>query len=531
MVRISVTDGWGNEIRHILGKSLSNHYKAFCTGLGVTMLLQSSSATALLAASFSGKGIVTTASALAIILGADVGTTLVAQILTFDLSALSPILIAFGTILVLASNGGRKRDIGQLVLGIGIMLLALKLILAASLPMREAEIIREIFAALSEDLILAVLFAMILAWLAHSSLATVLLIITMASSNIMDISVAFAFILGANFGGALPPFIATLGANRVTRQPPLGNLIFRICGVLIVLPFTELITLQLEPLAISDAHQIANFHMFFNIGLAILFFPLINTMARLTERLLPEDQEEPEAVKPRFLDTGAFETPRVALVNAEREAIRMGEVVEDMLRSAFTALKTNDVELTKKTREMDKVVNRFHDDIKLYLTSLARESMTEPESKRCIHIINFATSLEHIGDIIAVDLIHNISKKKVIPRAKLSQQDRDDIDSLYYRVLVVFQLSINVFTSGDTPMARQLLAKKHKVSRHEQELVIKHLNKLRDEVTYDPKLSALQLDILRDLKRINSHLTLVAYPILEAAGQLRSRLVTVSTCR
>lgn len=524
MVRISVTDGWGNEIRHVLGKSLSNHYKALCTGLGVTMLLQSSSATALLTASFSGQGILTTASALAIILGADVGTTLVAQLLTFDLSALSPALIAIGMIFFTFSKGGRTRDIGQLLLGLGMMLLALKLILAASVPMREATIVQQIFVALSADLFLAVLFAAILAWVAHSSLATVLLIITLASSNSLDISVACAFVLGANIGGALPPFVATLGANRSARQPPLGNLIFRICGVLIVLPFIDLIAPQLSSLGDDYPRQIANFHMFFNIGLVVLFFPMINYMAKLTNRLLPEDKAEPEDIKPKHLDSNAFATPMEALANAEREVLHMADVVEQMLANAFEALKNNDSGLIQKTREMDKIVNLFHDDIKFYLTSLAREPMSEKESKRCIEIINFSTCLEHVGDIIAIDLMHNILKKKVTPRATMSQQDRDDIDSLYQRVLMAFQLSINVFTSGDIPMARQLLAKKHKVSKHEKELVIKHLNKLRDEVAYDPKLSALQLDILRDLKRISSNLSLVAYPILEAAGQLRSRL-------
>ena len=529
MVRIAVIEGWGNDVRRLLGKSLSNHYNAFCTGLGVTMLLQSSSATALLTSSFSGQGMLTTASALAVILGADVGTTLVAQILTFDLSALSPILVALGVVFYTYAKGGRVKDFGRLMLGIGMMLLALKLILAASMPMRESVIVQQIFVALGEDLILAVVFAAILAWAAHSSLATVLLIITLASTSALDISVAFAFILGANIGGALPPFIATLGASRSARQPPLGNLLFRICGVIIVLPLVEIIAQWLSLWDISQARLIANFHMFFNIALVIIFFPLIDRMANLTARLLPEDPEESEAIKPKHLDINALETPLVAIVNAEHEVLRMAEVVERMLRNAFVALKKNDFVLAQKTKEMDKIVNLFDDEIKRYLTALTREALTEKEGRRCIEIINFTTNLEHVGDIISVDLIHNISQKKVVPRAKMSLQDRDDINNLYQPVLKSLQLSINVFSSGDITMARQLLANKYKVVKREKELVISHLNKLRDEVTYDSKLSASQLDILRDLKRINYHLTSVAYPILEAAGELRTRLRSIKT--
>ena len=521
-VRIGISESWGSEIRSALGASLNNRFKAFLSGLGVTMLLQSSSATALLTSSFSGQGILTTATALAVLLGADVGTTLVAQILTFDLSALSPVMIALGVAMFTYSTGGRARDIGRLLLGIGMMLLALKLIVAASLPMRESVIIQQIFVALGEDLVLAVLFAAIIAWASHSSLATVLLIIALASTNSLDITVAFTFVLGANIGSAIPPFIATLGANRTARQPPLGNLLFRICGVVITLPFIDMIADQLSLLEISNARQIANFHMLFNLALAIVFFPLIDRMVSLTERLIPKDAAVVDEMKPRELDRSAFETPLVALVNAEREVLRMGEVVERMLRNAFIALKKNDNELARKTREMDQLTNQIYDSVKRYLTALARETLGEKESRRCTEILSFATNLEHIGDIISGDLVHNILSKKVVTRSKMSLQDREDINNLYQPILVSFQLSLSVFTSGDVQMARQLLAKKYKFIKREKKAVLNHLEKLRDDATYDSRLSALQLDVLRDLRRINSYQTAVAYPILEEAGQLRS---------
>ena len=524
MVRIGISEGWGSEIRGALGASLNNRFNAFLSGLGITMLLQSSSATALLTSSFSGQGILTTATALTILLGADVGTTLVAQILTFDFSALSPMLVAIGVALFTYSPGGRTRDVGRLLLGLGMMLLALKLIVAASLPMRESVIIQQIFVALGEDLVLAVIFGAIIAWASHSSLATVLLIITLASTNVLDTTVAFTFVLGANIGGAIPPFIATLGANRAARQPPLGNLLFRICGVVVILPFIGVIANQLAPLEVDNARQIANFHMFFNIALAIIFFPLIGRMVALTEKMIAEDDTTSEQMVARDLDRGAFETPLVALLNAEREVLRMGEVVERMLRNTFIALKKNDTELAWQTREMDDTVNEFYDGIKRYLTSLARETLGEKESRRCNEILSFATNLEHIGDIISVDLIHNIVQKKLSTRSKMSLQDREDIDNLYEPVLSAFQLSLSVFTSNDVSMARTLLARKYKFVKREKKAVLNHLEKIRVDADYDSGLSAMQLDVLRDLKRINSHLASVAYPILEAAGQLRSPL-------
>jgi len=202
----------------------------------------------------------------------------------------------------------------------------------------------------------------------------------------------------------------------------------------------------------------------------------------------------------------------------------MGEVVEQMLRKTFTALKRNDTALAGQSREMDAVVNEFYDNVKRYLTALARETPGEKESQRCNEILSYATNLEHVGDIISDDLIQNILQKKLETRRKISLQDREDINGLYQPVLESFQLSLSVFTSGDTAMARTLLARKYKFTKREKKAVLNHLQKIREDADYDSELSAMQLDVLRDLKRIHSHLAAVAYPILEKAGQLRSPL-------
>ncbi len=380
------------------------------------------------------------------------------------------------------------------------------------------------FSSLGDDLILAVIVAAIAAWLAHSGLATVLLIITLAGSGVLEPDVAFAFVLGANIGSAIPAIVATLGANSIARRPPLGNLIFRVCGVLMVLPMVGFLAQWLAQSDLNIARQIANFHMFFNIGLSILFLPFINQMATLTQKMLPDEEKDSDQLRPMHLDKSAFLTPLVALVNAEREVLRMGEMVERMFRNTFVALKKNDVDLAKSTREIDQVVNQFFEEIKFYLISLSRESLGEKESKRSNEIMAYATSLETIGNIISREMIDNLLRKKIHTGTKMSLKDREAINVLYQPVLKSFNLSLNVFSSGDITMARLLLAKKYKIIKLEKQGVVNHLKNLREYNTYDPNLSALQLDVIRDLKRINWHLSALAYPILEAAGQLRSRL-------
>lgn len=521
-MRIGVQDGWGSEIRTFLGKSLGNRFSAFFSGVGVTVLLQSSSATALLTASFSGQGLLSTMPALALLLGADVGTTLVAQLLTFDLSVLSPALVTFGVALFTYSKGGRMRDLGRALLGLGLMLLALRLIVDASSPMRDSAVVQTLLGALGSDVILATVVAALIAWAAHSSLATVLLVISLAGTGVIELPLAFVLVLGANVGGAIPPLMATMRAEPEARRPPLGNMLFRLTGVVIALPLISFFVEWMPVIGEDSARQIANFHTVFNLALAIAFLPLVGTMTKITESIFPKEDKKESEFKPMYLDRSALDTPPVALVNAERDALRMGEMVERMFRNAFIALKKNDKDLARDTHQLDDVIDDFYEQIKRYLIKLSRESLGETDSQRCSEILTFTTNLEHIGDIIAVNMIDNIVRKKVNPGSKMSLQDREDINSLYHPVLENFRLSLGVFMSGNVDMARQLVARKYKFSKLERNATKNHLKKIKADVTYNPELSAMQLDVLRDLKRVNSHLVAVAYPILDNAGLLRS---------
>lgn len=524
MVRTGVTRAWGGEVRRFLGWSLSNRLKAFFAGLGVTVLLQSSSATSLLAASFAGQGLMATAPALAVVLGADVGTTLVAQALSFDFSLLSPILLTIGVVLFLNASGGTKRDVGRLVVGLGLMLLALKLIVAASASLREAPLAQAALASLEGDPILAVIFAAVIAWISHSSLATVLLIISLVTAGVVPLLVGFALVLGANIGGALPPLVATLASAPEARRPPLGNFLFRLIGVVVTLPFLAGVVSLMPLLGESGVRQIANFHTVFNICLAIVFLPLVGLMARLTKLLIAARPNDESEIKPIYLDKSALDTPAVALANASRETLRMGEVLERMFRDSSVAIKKNDQDLAKRTAMVDDIIDDFYGQIRRYLTLLSREPLGEEDSEGCSNILNFTTNLEHVGDIISVHLLDYIVRKKIKDHPALPPADQDLIDRMHAPVFESFNLAFGVFMSGDPAMARQLLARKAVFRRLERQLMKNQLDFLQ-EGGHRSELTEVHLDVLRDLKRINSHLTSVAYPILEKTGQLRdSRL-------
>ena len=525
MVRTGILRAFGADVRRWLGRSTRSWPGAFAMGLGITGLLQSSTATAMLAVSFAARGLVAVAPALAIMLGADVGSTLVVQVLSFDIAWLAPVLILAGVICFMAGKVPRARQIGRIILGLGLLLLSLQLIVGASEPLRESAALQSILQPLAADPILAVVLAAGLAWVAHSSVATVLLIMSLAMTGVLPLELAFALVLGANVGSGLIPFVLTLKSEPQARRIPLGNLLFRALGVAAVLPVIDVAAPYIAALGAEPARQIANFHTAFNLALAAVFLPLVGVMAGVTERLLPAREDAGAAARrPRHLDETAIDTPPVALACATREVMRMADIVETMLRETIEVFRNDDEALLERLSDLDDDVDELHEAIKLYLTQVSRNVLDEADSKRCIEIITFTTNLEHIGDIVEKNLLE-LAHKKIRNRQHFSDEGWRELSELHARVLQNMQLAMSVFVSGDVATARKLLAEKERLRDLEREAGELHLKRLREGNIESIETSALHLDMLRDMKRVNSHLTAVAYPILEASGELReSRL-------
>ena len=526
MVRTGIMRAYGPELRRLIGRTTRTRLSAFAVGTGVAGLLQSSTATALLANSFAGRGLLSLSAGLAIMLGADVGSTLVVQILSFDIGWASPALILTGVIFFLASSSPKPQHMGRVMIGLGLLLLSLTLIVGASAPLRGSEALQSVLTPLANDPILAVLVAAILTWIAHSSVAVVLLIMSLATTGLVPPAVGFALVLGANIGGGIVPIMLTLSSTRPSRRIPLGNLLFRVVGAVAMLPFVALLTPLVAAIEAEPARQIANFHTAFNLALAVVFLPMAGVMAGLVERLLPDIDEDSGEIAPRYLDPSAVSTPAVALACATRELMRMADLVEVMLRGVIDAFQTSETKVIERLESLEDDVDALHEAIKLYLTEASREALDQRDSARCIELITFTTNLEHIGDIIDKNLLE-LAKKKILNQLTFSDQGWAELTELHDRVLKHMQLAMSVFVSRDVSMARRLLVEKDEFRELEREGRDKHLERLRRGLVQSIETSAVHLDILRDLKRIHSHLTSVAYPILESEGELRrSRLVT-----
>src|SRR5258706_6304676 len=521
MVRSGIMRAFGSELRSVLGTALRNRFLALLAGIGVTALLQSSTATGLLMTSFAARGLVDLVPALAVMLGANIGTTLMVQALSFDISAVAPALFLAG---LLAFNfGGRRlvRDLGRVAIGLGLMLLSLHILMDLLAPAENAPSVRALLAAITGAPVLCVLIAAALTWAAHSSAAVVLLVMSLAYSHFVSPVASLALVLGANVGSAINPLLeGGSSANPSSRRLPIGNLINRVVGVVLVLPFIQPIADLFARIDPNGARMAADFHVAFNVHRDELSVFLLDGLASLLTRLLPDPPKTADPSAPLYLDETAVQMPSVALACAARETLHMGDVVEGMLRQAMTALMSNDRKLAAEVSRMDNIVDRLDEAIKLYVTKVTRESLDDRDGRRAMEIIAFAINLEHIGDIIDKNLME-LANKKIKHRYQFSIEGARELEAFHQRALSNLKLAFSAFMSGDVVMPRTLIEKKTGVRNAELAASESHLRRLRDGRAESIETSSLHLDVLRDLKRIHSHICSVAYPVIEVTGELQ----------
>jgi phosphate:Na+ symporter len=520
MVRSGVLRAFGPNLRRFLARALSNRFKAFGAGLVLTAIMQSSTATGLMTASLAADGLVSLVPALAIMLGANVGTTLIVQILSFDISAVAPALFVVGLVTFRIGGSNLTRALGRIAIGLGLVLLALHILLDTLAPAEQAPAAHALLAAVTNDPVLCIAIAAALTWAAHSSVTVVLLVMSLAYSHFVTEPAALALVLGANLGSAINPLIESgIRGNPASRRVPAGNLLNRVVGILLALPFLQPIAHEMSALQPDAAKMTAEFHLLFNVVLAVIFIAPLDAVATLLVRVLPDKKKPDDASQPRYLDETALETPTLALANAARETLRMGDTVETMLRDVMTALMTNDRKLASEVSKRDNIVDRLEDAIKLYVTKLTRDSLDEREGSRAMEIISFTINLEHIGDIIDKNLCQ-LAAKKIKHNYQFSAEGAAELTAFHKRVCESLQAAFGIFMRGDVEAARRLLREKIELRRAELDAAERHFERLREGRPESLETTSLHLDILSDLKRIHSHICSVAYPVLEAAGEL-----------
>ncbi len=526
LIKNGVQRAFGAELRKLLSLAASNRFSAFATGVLATMMLQSATATTLLVTSFISKAMITAPVALAIVLGGHVGSTVVAQLLTFDLSWLAPLLMVIGFVFYGSRlNAGRKKQAGRMLIGIALVLMALTYIRQGADPLKQSDVLPLVLDALSEDAFFAAFLGAILAWICHSSLAVVMLLVTLVSAHALPVDVAVVMVLGVNIGGVMPAFIASFRDGVAAVRITAADILMRIALVAALFPFIDYLRPLLHELSMEDpAREAVNVHMAFNILLAIVALPCVGIMTRLTRHVVQEKQRNDDPGQPQYLDERALDTPTVALTYASREALRIADMIESMLRETIAIYETFDRSRSKVIQDMDNNVDRLHRSLKLYLARLGQQPLTDTEQERHFQILTFSTNLEHAGDIIDLNL-SNTPQRMRDQNVAFSAEGFAEIRDMFQRVIDSVRLAQTVFLSADPALARQLLQDKNSVKKAELQTSKNHMTRLQRNIPESVATSGYHMDIVRDLRRINSMVTSVAYPILEKDGQLYQSLL------
>lgn len=524
MVRTGMERGWGDRLRAWLERRLSNRIAAFGGGLGVTAVLGSATATTLIVAGLAGGGVLAPATGLAVLLGADVGSAATAAVLASGSSVaamLAPLLIFAGYVTFGRSAEFRPRNLGRMLIGLGLMLFALKLVVGATAPLREATLFHEVLNALAAEPLLAFLAGALLTWLCHSSLAVVLLLTTFVINGSLGPEQALPFVLGLNFGGGLPALTATLGQPAAARHLPVANLLCRgglaVVGLLALAPLLRGMAL-LHP---APATAVAQLHLGFNLAAAAIFLPLSGPVLRLVGRLLPTDPPSDQMhYAPRYLTAAAPDLPEVALTNAALETARMAEMVTAMAERTLEVLDSGKLETLRDLAPLDAQLSAHLKALGAYLFGLAAEGRSGAAAQRARMILHYAGSLEHAGDIIRRNL-GDRARQKVRRNVGLDARQRTSLAELRAVVLETLRVLPAALCSDALDVAMDLASRKDVFRALEDRIVAADLA----EGQPDSAASKLFLDILRDLHRVNSVLAAAAYPRLAAAGLMHpSRL-------
>lgn len=526
MVRKGVEQACGPALRDALRQARGARIRSAGVGTVLAVLLQSSTAVAILAAGFAASGMVSVSAGLAILLGADLGSALVVQVLSFDLSWLVPALILVGGAMALKFEAR-----GRILMGVAFVLLSLHMIGEATAPMRQSTLLPLVISYLRADYFTAFAAAALFTWLIHSSVAAILLFVTLAAQGVLPLEVGLFFILGANCGGALIAVWLTRGDAVEARRVPLGNLIFRGTTALAALFALQAVTFPAHLFGATEGRQLVNLHLAVNLVLVIGCLPFTGTMEKLATLLIPDrpaakagEAWDLMSRRTSALDRTIMRTPGLALASATRELLRVGEVVEVMLRPVMDFFDAGTADQIRQAQKLDEEVNRAHTEIKLYIAEVNLGSMSAAEAQRGIELTDFAINLERAGDIVAKNLLV-LTQELRDKNLRFSRDGWSELAGLHNRVMANMQLALNVLVSSDLESARQLVVEKEQMRRLERMSHDRHLKRLQSGMPQSIDTSDIHLEAVRALKEINSLMASVAYPLLTQSGDLlESRL-------
>ncbi len=502
----------GRNLRDALCKLTSNRFLGLITGAAVTVIIQSSSATTAMLVSFANAGIIILKQSLGVILGADIGTTLTVQLIAFRIFDYALLIVAIGFVLFVTS-AQRYSRLGQIIMGFGLLFFGMSIMSSAVGPAKHHPAFIGFMLGVERNPVLAILASAIFTAIIQGSAATIGLVLTFAFQGVIGLETAVPLVLGANIGTCATALLASLGSTAEGRRIAWAHTFFKIVAVLAVLPFLDTFTRLVGSTAPSLTRQIANAHSLFNIGAALAFIPFVKPWARLFRFLVKEEEVGVKTFRPVYLDSRVLDTPSLALGQATRETLRMADLTYNLYSASIDVFMRDDEGLRKKIIEDDDKIDTLEESITPYLTMLSQKEMSDEDAERAVSLLFIVKNLELIGDIVSKSLM-DLALKKIAVSPKFSPEALERIQEYHVEIEKTFQMAIDAFASQDARLAEEIVERKSEMNILERQLHKEHLSLLRGSKEEVTETSTIYLDVISDLKRVNSYASGIAYAVL-----------------
>lgn len=502
----------GERMRRILEMFTSRPVKAVLTGAGVTAVLQSSSTVTVMIVGFVNSGLMNLNQALGVIMGANIGTTITAQIVSFNIYALAFPFVGLGALLYYFVPKKLPRYAGKSALGFGLLLLGLSTMSSAVTPLRTYQPFLDLLVLLGRQQLLGILAGAVFTAIVQSSSATTGLAIALAWQGVLDLPAGLAIVVGANIGTCVTALLASVTAGSAARRAAIGHLLFNVFGTVLFLimriPFANLV----QATGASVARQLANAHTVFNVGTTLIVLPFLGSFAKLVTLLVPGEDEAIE-LKPMFLDERMIGTPG-ALVGAQKELLRMIGLALAMLEQAVSAFKQGDLSQLRQIEQREELVNTLEKAITGFLAKANQESMNVEQSRRVINFMHIVNDVERIGDH-AVN-IAELAEARVNEGLELSEAAVQDLEHMFREVMKMCRGVEEALEQDNIRQAQEIVGLDDVVDDLEKRYRANHIERLNLGVC-DTEIGVLFLDALSNLERVADHATNIAEAVADIA--------------
>ncbi len=501
----------GDRFRHILEILTNKPVLGVLTGIFVTFLVQSSSTASVMVVGFANAGLMNLSQAVSVIIGSNIGTTVTAQIISFNVGVIAFPAIGIGSLLNFFGRRRFQRYLGQTVLGFGLLFLGMTTMSEGMSPLRDLEAFHAMLLQFSEYPILGIIAGAIFTALIQSSSAATGVIIALTMQDLIPFYSAVPLILGTNIGTSITAILASIGANVTARRVAVAHVLFNVLGVIIALivlvPFTDII-LQT---ATTVPRQVANTHTAFNLLNTIIFVVFLKQFTGLICKIIPGEDEKMD-FGPKYLDPRILKTPGIAIGGAKQELLRMAGIAREMLAEALEVFLKDDLKKIKHIIQMEELVDGLEKEINVYLSELSQHSMTMEQSKKVGHLMSAANDLERIGD--HAENIMQLSEMKTEERLPFSATALEEITLLYKKVDKMLGQAIDAMENDDKELAAHVVKEDDEVDELEKKLRKRHIDRINTKKCY-PQAGVLFLDLLSNLERIGDHANNIADLVLE----------------